>query len=68
MIFPAIYLLRYVIPKDIFVSIYLGAFVLIAFLFVYNFKIKKPKKNWWYITCSVLAIIMTAILVYLKVK
>jgi len=50
------------------VSIYLGAFVLIAFLFVYNFKIKKPKKNWWYITCSVLAIIMTAILVYLKVK
>lgn len=68
MILPAIYLLRYAIPKDIFVSIYLGAFVLIAFLFVYNFKIKKPKKNWWYITCSVLAIIMTAILIYLKVK
>ncbi len=68
MIFPAIYLLKYVIPKDIFVSVYLGVFVLIAFLFVYNFKIKKPKKNWWYITCSVLAIIMTAILVYLKVK
>lgn len=68
MIFPALYLLRYVIPNDIFVSIYLGVFVLIAFLFVFNFKIKKPKKNWWYITCSVLAIIMTAILIYLKVK
>ncbi len=68
MIFPAIYLLRYVIPRDIFVSIYLGVFILVAFLFVYNFKIKKPKKNWWYITCSVLAVIMTAILIYLKVK
>lgn len=68
MILPAIYLLRYVIPENIFVSIYLGVFLIIAFLFVYNFKIKKPKKNWWYITCSVLAIIMTAILIYLKVK
>lgn len=68
MLFPLIYLLRYAISENVFVSIYLGAFIIIAFLFVYNFKIKKPKKNWWYITCSILAIIMTAILVYLKVK
>jgi len=34
----------------------------------YEFKIKKPKKNWWYITCSVLAIIMALALLYLKVK
>ncbi len=68
MIFPTIYLLHYVIPNNIFVSIYLGLFIIIAFLFVYDFKIKKPKKNWWYITCSVLALIMALILLYLKVK
>lgn len=68
MIFPVLYLLRYVTSGAIFVSIYLGAFILIAFLFVYNFKIKKPKKNWWYATCSILAILMTAVLVYLKVR
>ena len=68
MIFPVVYLLRYVIPKDIFVSVYLGVFALVAFLFVYNFKIRKPKKNWWYVICSILAVIMTVILLYLKVK
>jgi len=68
MIFPTIYLLHYVIPNSIFVSIYLGLFIVIAFLFIYDFKIKKPKKNWWYITCSVLAIIMALALLYLKVK
>lgn len=68
MIFPAIYLLRYVLPKDIFVSIYLGVFFVIAFLFIYNFKILKPKKNWWYATCTLLAIIMSIILIWLKVK
>ncbi len=70
MIFPVIYLLRYVkaISKTVFVSIYLGVFLLIAFLFVYNFKIRKPKKNWWYISCTVLAIVMTVILLWLKLR
>ncbi len=68
MILPIIYLLKYVVSKSIFVSIYLGMFALIAFLFVYNFKIKKPKKDWWYTVCTVLAIAMSAVLLYLKVR
>lgn len=66
MIFPALYLLRYAVSAQIFVGIYLGAFALIAFLFVFNFKIKKPKKNWWYTTCCTLAFIMTIVLIYLR--
>ncbi len=66
-IFPAIYLLRYVFSNKIFVSIYLTTFALLSFLMVFNFKIKKPKANSWYICCSVLACIMTAILILLKV-
>lgn len=66
MIFPAIYLLRYVVSSNVFVSIYLGVFALVAFLFVFNFKIKKPKKNWWYTTCCALAVIMSIVLIYLR--
>lgn len=66
MIFPAIYLFRYVFSAPIFVGIYLGFFALIAFLFVFNFKIRKPKKNWWYTTCCTLAVIMTIVLIYLR--
>lgn len=66
-IFPAIYLLRYVFTENIFVSVYLAFFALIAFLMVFNFKLKKPKHNAWYIACSVLAIIMTVVLILLKV-
>ncbi len=68
MILPLIYLLRYVLDASLFVSIYLGMYALIGFLFIYNFKIRKPKKNWWYITCTVLAVIMSFILIWLKVK
>ena len=67
-IFPAIYLLRYVLGSNLFVTINLLTFAVVAFLMVFKFKILKPKNNAWYITCSVLAIIMTAILIYLKVK
>lgn len=66
MIFPALYLLRYAVSEQVFVGIYLGAFALIAFLFVFNFKIKKPKKNWWYTTCCTLAVVMTIVLIYLR--
>lgn len=65
-IFPLIYLLRYVFSPGVFVGIYLGIFALIAFLFVLNFKIRKPKKNWWYVTCCVLASIMSGVLLYLR--
>ncbi len=68
MILPLAYLLRYVLDASLFISIYLGIYALIAFLFVYNFKIKKPKKNWWYVTCTVLAIVMSIVLIWLKVK
>ncbi len=67
-IFPALYLLRYVLPINIFVSLYLAFFALIAFLMIFNFKLKKPKANAWYITCTTLAIIMTIILLWLKMR
>jgi Phosphatidylserine synthase len=66
MIFPLIYLFRYVFSDQVFIGVYLGVFALVAFLFVYNFKIKKPKKNWWYSTCCVGAFIMTLVLIYLR--
>jgi CDP-diacylglycerol--serine O-phosphatidyltransferase len=66
MIFPAVYLFRYVLSAQVFVGVYLGIFALVAFLFVFNFKIRKPKKNWWYTTCCTLAFIMTIVLIYLR--
>lgn len=66
-IFPALYLLRYVLSANIFVSIFLAAYAIVAFFMVFNFKLKKPKSNVWYIACSILAIIMTAVLIILKV-
>lgn len=65
-IFPAIYLLRYVLKVKIFCSVYLAVFFLTAFLMVYNFKVKKFKTTSWYVTCSVLAIIMAAVLLFLR--
>lgn len=66
-IFPLIYLLRYVLSAKIFVSVFLAMFVVVAFLMVYNFKVKKFKANSWYILCSVLAIAMAVVLLLLKV-
>ena len=66
MIFPLVYLLRYVIPSQIFVSIYLSIFFLVAFLFVFKFKIRKPKKSWWYASCCLAGIIVTAVLLYMR--
>jgi len=66
-IFPAIYLLKNLITNQvIFNNIFGFSFLIIAFLFVYNFKIRKPTKNWWHITCCTLAVIASAILIYLK--
>lgn len=67
-IFPALYLFRYILSSNIFVWIYLIAFAITAFLMVFNFKLKKPRANAWYATCTILAIIMTIILIYLKVR
>lgn len=66
MIFPAAYLLKYVVSNQVFISIYLALFAVVAFLFVFNFKIKKPKKNWWYSTCTGLAVLLTLVLLFLK--
>ena len=65
-VFPLLYLLRYVLDANIFVSIYLATFAVMAFLMVFKFHLKKPKANAWYITCSILAVIMSAILIYLR--
>ena len=67
-VFPLLYLLRYIVDVKIFVYIYLGAFLVMAFLMVFKFHLKKPKTNSWYVTCSILAVIMSAILIYLKVR
>ena len=66
MIFPLIYLLRYVVSSQVFVSIYLSIFFLVAFLFVYKFKLKKPKKNVWYAACSIAAVVIISVLIYLR--
>lgn len=66
-VFPTVYLLRYVFSNKIFVSIYLTIFALLSFLMVFKFKIKKPKTNSWYVGCSILAFVMTIILILLKV-
>lgn len=67
MIFPLIYLLRYILSPSLFVIVYFATFAIIAFLMIYNFKVKKFKANSFYVTCTILAIIMTAILIILKV-
>ena len=66
MIFPLVYMLRYVLNPEVFVSIYLAMFAIIAFLMVFNFKIKKPKGNIWYVACSIIAIVAIAVLLILK--
>lgn len=66
-VFPTVYLLRYVFSNKIFVSIYLTIFALLSFLMIFKFKIKKPKTNSWYVGCSILAFIMAIILILLKV-
>lgn len=67
MIFPILYLIGYFMKYSfVFKMIYLFSFLVIAFLFVFNFKIKKPKNNWWYILCSALAIIGILALLYIK--
>lgn len=65
-IFPVIYLLRYILDTKLFVSIYLSTFVIISFLMIYNFKVKKFKTNTWYAICSILAIIMAIVLLVLR--
>lgn len=66
-IFPALYLLRYVLSANVFVSVFLAAYAVVAFFMVFNFKLRKPKSTIWYITCSILAIVMTTLLIFLKV-
>jgi len=65
-IFPVIYLLRYVLDTRLFVSIYLATFVVISFLMIYNFKVKKFKTNTWYALCTILALIMAIVLIMLR--
>lgn len=67
-ILPFIYPLKYVLSPIIFANVFLGMFAVIAFFMVYNFKLKKFKSNKWYVLFSMLAIIMTIILIILKVK
>ena len=65
-IFPLVYILRYVFDTKIFVSIYLTMFAVIAFFMIYNFKVKKFKTTSWYVLCSVLAVVMAIVLLVLR--
>ena len=55
-IFPLFYLITLFV-KDLIYIIFPLVFLLTGFLFIFNFKIKKPKKNSWTIFCCILAII-----------
>ena len=66
-IFPTLYLLGYIMNYNhIFKIIFFLAFLVVAFLFILNFKLRKPKKNWWYIFCSSLAFVGTIVLLCLR--
>jgi CDP-diacylglycerol--serine O-phosphatidyltransferase len=65
-IFPSLYMLKYITCNYVFNGIFGCSFLLIAFLFIANFKIKKITENWWYILLCSLAIITTIILLYLR--
>ena len=66
-IFPLIYLLKYILNPTLFVYLFLLLFLIVSILMISNFKIRKPKKNSWYVICSTLAVIMSIVLLLLKV-
>ena len=62
--FPFVYAFSKIIPMNIMQWIFTGMTLLIAFLFVFNFKLKKPKGKTIY-AFLVIAIIMAAAILFL---
>lgn len=62
--FPLVYAFSKLLPIEIMNWIFTGMTLLIAFLFVFNFKIKKPKGKTLYIFLGI-AIIMSAAILFL---
>lgn len=60
-ILPIIYSLKFFISEAVFAKSYQWVMLVIAILFVSNFKIKKPT-GIWYVVCSILAVIGLAII------
>lgn len=64
-IFPIFYILSFILESKIFQALDTGLFCLVGFLFVYNFKIKKPSGKILYFFLGI-AIILTITLLLLK--
>ena len=63
-VFPLFYLLHYLLVRPTFLAVYVYTMAFVAFLFVLNFKIKKPKSTYVYIFLA-FAILMSGVLFYL---
>ena len=64
--FPFVYAFSKVLPTEIMNWIFTGMTLLIAFLFVFNFKIKKPKGKTLYVFLGIAIIMSAAILFFAK--
>lgn len=67
-IFPFIYLFSFMLNKEIFAYIYLAVILLVAVLFVLNFRFKKPKSKTFFIAMPIIGAIFGFILLYLKYR
>lgn len=64
-IFPVLYLLKFIMPINIFDIVFGLSMLVVAFLYIYNFKVFKPKGKWYYIfSIGAIAIII----IYLIIK
>lgn len=64
-IFPVFYLLRAVLKVSVFNIVFQLIMLLTAFLYIYNFKLAKPKGKWYYIF-SIGAVILITIFLIIK--
>lgn len=60
-ILPLIYSLKFFISDAVFAVAWKWVMLVIAILFISNFKLKKPS-GYWYVVCSILAVIGLAII------
>ena len=59
------FLIRGIVPENIFETIYISATLLTAFLFVFKFKVPKFK-GWFYIIVPILALISIILLLVVR--
>jgi len=63
-IFALLYLLDKVLDSTLFAYIYLVAIFAVSFLFVFNFKVKKPTSKLFFILIPIISIIVISILLF----